>query len=120
MKRESCGEQMMAKEGVGGDVDDVAERLKGKLVVSLEDEDWEKMSAEFKWALVLKLVNGMAFNLTGLSNVPSKIWNLELDKRVRFKELVNNMALAEFVNVADMISQRRRSVVMFGHGRLDS
>ncbi|CAM8906048.1 unnamed protein product [Rhodiola kirilowii] len=87
-------------------VEDIAEEVQGRLVVSLEDEDWEKMKRNFKWALVLKLANGMAFNITGLGNVLSKVWNLELDKRVRFKELASNMALAEFEYAADMARVR--------------
>ncbi|KAL9677378.1 hypothetical protein QQ045_005607 [Rhodiola kirilowii] len=92
----------MTSEEVRGEVSEIADILEGKLVVSLEDEDWEKMSPGVKGVLVLKLANGMAFNLTGLSNVLSKIWNLQLDKKVRFKELANNMALAEFMNTSDM------------------
>ncbi|KAL9673460.1 hypothetical protein QQ045_029718 [Rhodiola kirilowii] len=56
--------------------------------------------------MILKLTNGMSFNLTGLGNVLCKIWNLELDKRVRFKELASNMALAEFEYAADMVRVR--------------
>ncbi|CAM8951292.1 unnamed protein product [Rhodiola kirilowii] len=87
-------------------VEDIADKLEGKLVVSLEDADWEKMKRSFKWALIVKLANGMSFNITWLGNVLSKVWNLELDKRVRFKELASNMAMAEFEYAADMVRVR--------------
>ncbi|KAL9683226.1 hypothetical protein QQ045_015045 [Rhodiola kirilowii] len=52
------------------------------------------MSESVKTILVIKLLNGMSFNLTGLS----KIWN-----KAEFKELANNMALVEFEKEIDKI-----------------
>ncbi|KAL9669589.1 hypothetical protein QQ045_007136 [Rhodiola kirilowii] len=87
----------MERDALEDQVESIAERLKGKMVVSLEEDDWRKM--ECKWALVLRLANGMQFNLTGLSNVLSRIWNAE--ERVTFLELANNMALAKFKHESD-------------------
>ncbi|CAM8959765.1 unnamed protein product [Rhodiola kirilowii] len=96
----------MTERGRDKVVEDIADEFQGRLMVSLEDADWEKMKRSFRWALVLKLANGMAFNITGLGNVLSKVWNLELDKRVRFKELASNMALSEFEYAVDMARVR--------------
>ncbi|KAL9669209.1 hypothetical protein QQ045_006752 [Rhodiola kirilowii] len=72
----------------------ITDMMDAKLVVSLEDSDWRRMSEEGRWAIVVKLANGMPFNMKGLANVLTKIWNME--NRVSFAELANNMALAKF------------------------
>ncbi|CAM8906380.1 unnamed protein product [Rhodiola kirilowii] len=84
-------------------VDSITDNFQGKLMVSLEEEDWEKMAADCGRALVLKLANGMAFNLTGLSKVLCKIWNVEDKVKVCFKELANNMVLARFKFKSDLV-----------------
>ncbi|KAL9674710.1 hypothetical protein QQ045_002909 [Rhodiola kirilowii] len=90
----------MDKECLEEEVDSITDELEGKLVVSLEDDDWRRMSEEGKWAIVVKLANGMPFNIKGLANVLTKIWNME--NRVSFAELANNMALARFKTEGDM------------------
>ncbi|KAL9660629.1 hypothetical protein QQ045_025446 [Rhodiola kirilowii] len=82
-------------------VEAITESFNGKMMVILEEEDWEKMSAENKWAIVLKLANGVAANLNGLSKALCKIWNVE--ERAYFKELANNMVLAIFKYKSDMV-----------------
>ncbi|KAL9678656.1 hypothetical protein QQ045_016504 [Rhodiola kirilowii] len=82
-------------------VEILAECVQDQVVVSLEDEEWDKMQSGCKWALVLKLANGASFNLTGLSNVLTKVWNVE--NKVSFMELANNMALAKFKFERDWI-----------------
>ncbi|CAM8926382.1 unnamed protein product [Rhodiola kirilowii] len=82
------------------EVDSITGRMGEKLVVSLEDSDWRRMSEEGKWAIVVKLANGMSFNIKGLANVLTKIWNME--NRVSFVELANNMALAKFKTEGEM------------------
>ncbi|KAL9689163.1 hypothetical protein QQ045_033596 [Rhodiola kirilowii] len=81
-------------------VEAITDRFKDKVVVSLDENDWRNMADDYKCAFVLKLANGMPFNLTGLSNVLTKVWNME--NRVTFTELANNMALAKFKNKTDM------------------
>ncbi|KAL9665935.1 hypothetical protein QQ045_000256 [Rhodiola kirilowii] len=81
-------------------VEAITDRFKDKVVVSLEENDWRNMAEDYKCAFVLKLANGMPFNLTGPSNVLTKVWNME--NRVTFTELANNMALAKFKNKSDM------------------
>ncbi|KAL9681139.1 hypothetical protein QQ045_012920 [Rhodiola kirilowii] len=76
------------------EVDSIIDRMDEKLVVSFEDSDWRRMSEEGKWAIVVKLANGMPFNIKGLANILTKIWNME--NRVSFVELANNMALSKF------------------------
>ncbi|KAL9690902.1 hypothetical protein QQ045_011314 [Rhodiola kirilowii] len=82
------------------EVDTIADRMDTKLMVSLEDSDWKRMSEEGRWAIVVKLANGMPFNIKGLANVLTKIWNME--GRVNFAELANNMALAKFKSEGEM------------------
>ncbi|CAM8972453.1 unnamed protein product [Rhodiola kirilowii] len=75
-------------------MEDITEKFKDQVVVSLDEDDWKSIEDECKDGFVLKLVNGQPFNLTGLSNVLTKVWNME--RRVGFTELDNNMALARF------------------------
>ncbi|KAL9690277.1 hypothetical protein QQ045_010674 [Rhodiola kirilowii] len=82
------------------EVEAIADKMDGKLVVSFEDEDWKRMEDEGRWATVVKLANGMPFNIKGLANVLTKIWNME--NRVNFAELANNMALARFKTEGDL------------------
>ncbi|KAL9686664.1 hypothetical protein QQ045_031057 [Rhodiola kirilowii] len=82
-------------------IEDITDTFKGKVAVSLEEEDWRKMNEEFKWAQVLKLANGRSFNLTGLTKVLTKIWNVE--DKAKFAELANNMALVKFDYECDLI-----------------
>ncbi|CAM8989713.1 unnamed protein product [Rhodiola kirilowii] len=81
-------------------MEDIAEKFKNKVMVSLDENDWKSMEEECKDGFVLKLANGLPFNLTGLSNVLTKMWNME--RRVNFTELGNNMALARFRHRSDM------------------
>ncbi|CAM8934428.1 unnamed protein product [Rhodiola kirilowii] len=81
-------------------MEDITEKFKDKVVVSLDENDWRNMEEECKDGFVLKLANGLRFNLTGLSNVLTKVWNME--KRVAFTELGNNMDLARFRHRSDM------------------
>ncbi|KAL9666114.1 hypothetical protein QQ045_000437 [Rhodiola kirilowii] len=81
-------------------VDSIADKFSGKVVVSLEEDDWRSMAEEGKWAFVVQLANRMLFNLTGLSNVLSKIWGME--NRVYIVELANNMAQVRFRSERDM------------------
>ncbi|CAM8948074.1 unnamed protein product [Rhodiola kirilowii] len=85
-------------------VEAITDRFKDRVVVSLDENDWRDMVEECKVAFVLKLANVMPFNLTGLSNVLTKVWNME--NRVTFTELANNMALAKFQNKSDMLKIR--------------
>ncbi|CAM8905935.1 unnamed protein product [Rhodiola kirilowii] len=78
----------------------ITDKFKDKVVVSLDEDDWKSMEEECKDGFVLKLANGLPFNLTGLSNVLTKVWNME--KKVGFTELGNNMALARFRYKSDM------------------
>ncbi|CAM8892644.1 unnamed protein product [Rhodiola kirilowii] len=90
----------MDREGLEEEVDSITDELDGKLVVSLEDNDWRRMTEEGKRAMVVKLANGMPFNIRGLANVLTKIWNME--NRVSFAEIANNMAVASFKSEGDM------------------
>ncbi|KAL9682557.1 hypothetical protein QQ045_014358 [Rhodiola kirilowii] len=94
----------MEKNEVERHVESLSDRLKGKLVVNLEDIDWRKMSEGFQNALVLKLANSIPFNLKGLSNVLGKIWNVK--NKADFKELANNMALVKFEHEANLVRVR--------------
>ncbi|CAM8886767.1 unnamed protein product [Rhodiola kirilowii] len=81
-------------------VEAIVDKFKDKVVVSLDESDWRSMEEECKDGFVLKLANGLPFNLTGLSNILTKVWNME--KKVVFTELGNNMVLAKFRHRNDM------------------
>ncbi|CAM8916826.1 unnamed protein product [Rhodiola kirilowii] len=58
-------------------VEAIIDKFKDQVVVSLDESDWKSMEEECKDGFVLKLASGLPFNLTGLSNVLTKVWNME-------------------------------------------
>ncbi|KAL9677263.1 hypothetical protein QQ045_005491 [Rhodiola kirilowii] len=66
----------------------VEEQISGKLVLTLEEEDWEKSDREFSKVLILKLISDKKYTFNGVLAFLKKAWILK--GRVVFGEAKRN------------------------------
>lgn len=77
-------------------MDELAERLRGEVRISVSKTMRDKAEESLRWAVVIKLSNGKDFNLQGLAGVLKRAWNFV--KGVSFVSTRNNIALVKFDN----------------------
>ncbi|KAL9665078.1 hypothetical protein QQ045_020487 [Rhodiola kirilowii] len=84
-------------------VDEVVEgteQINEKLVLTLEDEEWEKSGRAISKALVLKLISDKKYTYNGVVAFLRKAWVLK--GKVKFGEAKGNKIIARFEREEDM------------------
>lgn len=65
------------KEGTESDLEKISSKLDDKMVVSIDEVNWERAGEELKWAMLIKLVTGKAIRKGMVVDVLRKVWKLE-------------------------------------------
>ncbi|KAL9683209.1 hypothetical protein QQ045_015026 [Rhodiola kirilowii] len=82
------------------EVVEVAERINDKLVLTLEEEEWEKSGRAISKALALKLISDKKYTYNVVVAFLRKAWVLK--GKVRFGEAKGNKIIARFEKEEDM------------------
>lgn len=90
---------MLSKDPVGLDVDELASKIDGRLVVSVDKINWGEVGKDFIWAVVCKLVSGKTINKYRFEEVLGKIW--KLDKEAEYLKVEKDLILVNFKTEKD-------------------
>lgn len=91
------------KEGVDTkwELDMLSSKMVGKMVVSLDEVNWEDVGKELKWAILVKLASGRLIRKGMLVDVFRKVWKFKED--AEFFEVEKNLMLVKFRNHEDQV-----------------
>ncbi|KAL9661008.1 hypothetical protein QQ045_025827 [Rhodiola kirilowii] len=83
------------------EIEDVSAQLSGKLMLTLEEDEWEKSGREFSKAVILKLISDKEYTYNGIvAYLESKAWILR--GKVTFGEARGNRIIARFEREDDL------------------
>ncbi|KAL9678880.1 hypothetical protein QQ045_016731 [Rhodiola kirilowii] len=84
----------LEKEIMENQVTALAGKFKGKVLISMEKEDWRQGQQDLSLAIVIKLTNDRPVNKLGLSTALRKAWNVQ--DRATFWEVAENLFVVRF------------------------
>ncbi|KAL9677451.1 hypothetical protein QQ045_005682 [Rhodiola kirilowii] len=76
------------------EIEVLADKFKGKMVLTIKKQTWTEAAKDFRWAAVLKLATGESFSVTAISAILKKAWKMPTG--VTFEEINGNMAVLKF------------------------
>lgn len=84
---------------VNKEVDILATRLEGRVVVSVDEVNWEEAGRDLRWAALLKLASGKNIHKKQLVDVLEKVW--KLSQPASFYKMERNILLVKFMTEED-------------------
>lgn len=57
-------------------MDKLVSKMKEKMVVSVDNLNWEEAGTNLKWAILLRLASGKAIQKNLIENIVTKIWKI--------------------------------------------
>ncbi|CAM8997768.1 unnamed protein product [Rhodiola kirilowii] len=82
------------------EVDEVSTQMEDRLILTLEEEEWEKSAKEFARVLVLKPVSERKYSFNGIVAAMRKVWILK--GKVTFGEAKGSRIIAKFQREDDL------------------
>lgn len=81
------------------DVERIATKLNSKVVMSLDDVNWEEAGEALKWAILVKLSSGKFIRKAMTVDVFRKLW--KLNQEPTYFKVEKNLLLIKFSNMED-------------------
>lgn len=81
------------------EVDELADKLQGRVVISLKGKEWEEAGQNLEFAILLRRASGKGFKKKLLVELLSGVW--KVNKQPTFQKVENNILLVNFQTEKD-------------------